>query len=129
MRTAAGTDGDLDAVPARLAHLLQVKGFMGSFVVTPLNTQWCGVHADLYRTRPVCVHLSIFMVVTFKLQLKIWPHHKGLVHRFPQVIYVVTDCQVVLQSEWFKNDPIPYWEGQSQLIIGGTCGRLVQRVV
>lgn len=38
------------------------------------------------------------------------PHHEGFVHRVSQLEGVVTDCQVVLQSERLQHDAIPYWE-------------------
>lgn len=65
--TTAGGDCNLDGVSPRLAYMLQVQGFMGGFVVSPLDGEWCGVHADLDRGRPVGVHLPVFMVVALKL--------------------------------------------------------------
>lgn len=46
--TAAGGDGDLDGVPARLAYMLEVQGLVGGLVVTPLDCEGCGVDADLH---------------------------------------------------------------------------------
>lgn len=44
---AAGGDGDLDGVPARLTDVLQVQRLVGSFVVTSLNGEGRGIHAHL----------------------------------------------------------------------------------
>lgn len=46
------------------------------------------------------------------------PHHEGFVHRVSQLEGVVTDSQVVLQSERLQHDAIPYWECQTQVIAG-----------
>lgn len=47
--TAAGGDGDLDGVPARLTHLFQVQGLVGGFVVASLDGERSCVDADLWR--------------------------------------------------------------------------------
>lgn len=70
---AAGGDGDLDGVPAWLAHLFQVEGLVGGFVVTSLDGERGSVHADLHWSRPVGVHLSVLVMVALKLQLQVWP--------------------------------------------------------
>jgi len=46
---AAGGDGDLDGVPARLAHLLQVQGLVGRLVVASLDGQRGRVHTHLRK--------------------------------------------------------------------------------
>lgn len=71
--TAAGGDGNLDGVPTWLAHLFQVEGLVGGFVVASLDGEGRGVHAHLHRGRPVGVHLPVLMMVAFKLQLQVWP--------------------------------------------------------
>lgn len=48
---AAGGDGDLDGVPARLTHLLQVQRLMGRFVVASLDGERSCVHTHLWKTR------------------------------------------------------------------------------
>lgn len=45
--TATGGHGDLDGVPARLTHLLQVQRLMGGFVVSSLNGERSRVDAHL----------------------------------------------------------------------------------
>lgn len=45
--TAAGGDGDLDGVPARLTDVLQVQRLMGSFVVASLDGERSCVHTHL----------------------------------------------------------------------------------
>lgn len=42
-----GGDGDLDGVPAQLAHLLQVQSLVRRLVVATLDGQRRGVHAHL----------------------------------------------------------------------------------
>lgn len=69
--TTAGGDCNLDGVPPRLAYVLKVQGFVGGFVVSPLNCEGRGVDADLDGGGPVGVHLPVFMVVALKLQLKV----------------------------------------------------------
>lgn len=71
--TAAGSDRNLDGVPPRLAYVLQVQGFVGGFVVSPLDGEGRGVDADLDGGGPVGVHLSVLVVVALKLQLKVGP--------------------------------------------------------
>lgn len=71
--TTAGGDCNLDGVSSRLAYVLQVQGFVGGFVVPPLDGEGRGVDADLDGGGPVGVHLPVFMVVAFKLQLKVGP--------------------------------------------------------
>ena len=75
--TAAGRDGDLDGVAARLAHVLQVEGLVGGLVVTALDGEWGGVDADLHRGRPVGVHLPVLVVVALELQLQVRPARGG----------------------------------------------------
>lgn len=53
--------------------MLQVQGFVGGFVVSPLYGEGRGVDADLDGSRPVGVHLPVFMMVTFELQLEVRP--------------------------------------------------------
>lgn len=53
--------------------MLQVQGFVGCFVVPPLDGEGRGVDADLDGGGPVCVHLPVFMVVALKLQLQVRP--------------------------------------------------------
>lgn len=48
---AAGGDGDLNGVPARLTHLLQVQRLMGSFVVASLDGERSRIDTDLRRRR------------------------------------------------------------------------------
>ena len=69
--TAAGSDGYLDGVSSRLADVLQVQGFVGGFVVPPLDGEGRGVDTDLDGGGPVGVHLPVFMVVALKLELKV----------------------------------------------------------
>lgn len=69
--TAAGGDCDLDGVPPGLAYVLQVQGFVGGFVVSPLDGEGRSVDADLDGGWPVGVHLPVFVVVALKLQLKV----------------------------------------------------------
>lgn len=69
--TAAGSDCDLDCVPSRLAYVFQVQGFVGGFVVTPLDGERRGVDTDLDRCWPVGVHLAVFVMVALKLQLQV----------------------------------------------------------
>lgn len=71
--TAAGSDCDLDRVPSRLAYVFQVQGLVGSLIVAPLDCEGRGVDADLDGRRPIRVHLSVFVVVTLKLQLQVGP--------------------------------------------------------
>lgn len=71
--TAAGGDGNLDGVPTWLAHLFQVEGLVGGFVVASLDGEGRGIHAHLHRGRPVGVHLPVLMMVAFKLQLQVRP--------------------------------------------------------
>lgn len=71
--TTAGGDRNLDGVPPRLANVLQVQGFVGGFVVSPLDGERRGVDADLDGSRPVGVHLPVFMMVALKLQLEVRP--------------------------------------------------------
>lgn len=68
---AAGGDSDLNGVPPRLAYVLQVQRLVGRLVVTALDGERRCVDADLHRSRPVGVHLSVLMVVTLKLQLQV----------------------------------------------------------
>ena len=70
---AAGRDGDLDGVAARLAHVLEVQGLVGGLVVPALDGEGRGVHADLHRGRPVGVHLPVLVVVALELQLQVGP--------------------------------------------------------
>lgn len=51
--------------------MLQVQWFVGGFVVPPLDGEGRGVDTDLDGSRPVGVHLPVFMVIAFKLQLKV----------------------------------------------------------
>lgn len=44
------------------------------------------------------------------------PHHKCFVHRVSQLEGVVTDGQVVLQSEWLQHNTVPYGKSQTQVI-------------
>lgn len=69
--TTAGSDRYLDGVSPRLADVLQVQGFVGGFVVPPLDGEGRGVDAHLDGGGPVGVHLSVFVVVALKLQLKV----------------------------------------------------------
>lgn len=66
-----GGDGDLDGVPARLAHVFQVQRLVGGLVVAPLDGEGRGVDADLDRGRPVGVHLPVLVVVALELQLQV----------------------------------------------------------
>lgn len=68
---AAGGDRDLDGVPPRLAHVLEVQRLVGGLVVAALDGERRGVDADLHRRRPVGVHLPVFVVVAFELQLQV----------------------------------------------------------
>lgn len=70
---AAGGDGDLDGVAARLAHMLQVQGLVGGLVVAALDGEGSGVDTDLHRGRPVGVHLPVLVVVALELQLQVGP--------------------------------------------------------
>lgn len=67
----AGSDCDLDGVPPWLAHMLQMQGFVGGFVISPLDGERRGVDTDLDGSRPVGVHLPVFVVVALKLQLEV----------------------------------------------------------
>lgn len=69
--TTAGGDSNLDGVSPRLADLLQVQGFVGGFVVSPLDGERRGVDADLDGGGPVGVHLPVFVVVALKLQFQV----------------------------------------------------------
>lgn len=71
--TTACGDRNLDGVPPGLANVLQVQGFVGGFVVSPLDGERRGVDADLDGSRPVGVHLPVFMMVALKLQLEVRP--------------------------------------------------------
>lgn len=51
---------------------------MGGFVVSPLDIEGRGVHADLDGGRPVGVHLPVFVVVALKLQLKVRPRMRSV---------------------------------------------------
>lgn len=44
---------------------------MRCFIVAPLDGERCGVHADLDGCGPVGVHLSVLVMIAFKLQLQI----------------------------------------------------------
>lgn len=46
--TAAGSDRDLDGVPAWHAYVLQVQGLVGGLVVAPLDGEGRGIDADLH---------------------------------------------------------------------------------
>lgn len=74
---AAGSDSDLDGVPARLADVLQVERLVGGLVVTALDGERRGVDADLDGGRPVGVHLPVLVVVTLELQLQVGPGRAG----------------------------------------------------
>lgn len=74
---AAGGDGDLDGVSARLADVLQVERFVGGLVVAALNGERCGVDAHLHGGRPVGVHLPVLVVVALELQLQVRPGGAG----------------------------------------------------
>lgn len=69
--TTAGGDRDLDGVPARYAHVLQVQGLVGGLVVAPLDGERSGIDADLHRGGPVGVHLPVFVMVALELQFQI----------------------------------------------------------
>lgn len=71
--TTTGSDGNLDGIAAWLANVLEVQRFVGSLIVTSLNSERSGIDADLYRCRPVGVHLSVFMMVALKLQFQVRP--------------------------------------------------------
>lgn len=71
--TATGSDCDLDCVPSRLANVFQVQGFVRGLIVAPLNGERRGVDADLDRSRPVGVHLTVFVVVALELKLQVRP--------------------------------------------------------
>lgn len=77
--TAAGRDRYLDGVASRLAHLLQVKGFVGGLIVPALDGERRGVDAHLHRCRPVRVHLPVFVVIALKLQLQVRPVKRMIV--------------------------------------------------
>lgn len=49
------------------------------------------------------------------------PQHQGLVDGVSQLEGVVADRQVVLQAEGLQDHPIPYWEGQPQLVARATA--------
>lgn len=51
--------------------MFQVQRLVGGFVVPPLDGEGSGIDADLDGGGPVRVHLPVFVVVTFKLQLKV----------------------------------------------------------
>lgn len=53
--------------------MLQVQGFVGRLVVSSLDGERRGIHADLHRRWPVRVHLPVLMVVALKLQLQVRP--------------------------------------------------------
>lgn len=97
--TTAGANGDLDRIPTRLAHLLQVKWPMGVFVVAPIDFQGGGVCRHLNTGRPVGVHLSIFVVETFQLQFQIRSTHERVVHGRLKLEYMIANCEVVFQAE------------------------------
>ena len=46
------------------------------------------------------------------------PPHECLVDGGPQVEDVVADGQVVLQPEGLQHHPVPYREGQPELLVG-----------
>lgn len=48
------------------------------------------------------------------------PHHECFVHGVSQLEGVVTDSQVVLQSERLQHNAISHWESQTQVITGVT---------
>lgn len=48
------------------------------------------------------------------------PHHECFVHRVPQLEGVVTDGQVVFQSERLQHNAVSHWESQTQVITGVT---------
>lgn len=49
--TTTGCDCDLDSVTSWLAHLLQVQGFMGGFIVSSFDAQWSSIDTDLTRIK------------------------------------------------------------------------------
>lgn len=53
--------------------MFQVQGFVRGLIVAPLNGERRGVDADLDRSRPVGVHLTVFVVVALELQLQVRP--------------------------------------------------------
>lgn len=54
------------------------------------------------------------------VNVKFLPHHECFVHGVPQLEGVVTDGQVVLQSERLQHNAISHWESQTQVITGVT---------
>lgn len=54
-----------------------MEGFVGGLVVTPLDGERCGIDTDLYRRRPVGVHLPVLMVVALKLELQVRPDNNS----------------------------------------------------
>lgn len=67
--TTASRDGDLYGVSAWLADLFEVQRFVGGLVLSSVNGERGCIDRHLYTGRPVCVHLSIFVVETLQLQL------------------------------------------------------------
>lgn len=69
---------------------------MGRFVLSAIDYEGSRVNGDLHARGPIRVHLPIFMVETFKLQLQIGPPHKCLMHRRLQLEHVIANSQVML---------------------------------
>lgn len=55
------------------------------------------------------------------------PHHEGFVHGLSQLEGVVTDSQVVLQSERLQHNAISYRESQAQVVAGVTLNEKKKR--
>ncbi len=57
------------------------------------------------------------MVSVWKSHRCVWPPHERLVDGGPQVEDVITDGQVVFQSERLQNHPVPNRERQPELLV------------
>ena len=71
--TTASGYGDLYGIPARLTDILQVKRLVRSFVLPAVDHERSRIDGNLHTRRPIRIHLPIFMVEAFKLQLQIRP--------------------------------------------------------
>lgn len=122
--TTASCYSDLNGISSRLTHILEVQRLMRRLVFSSVNHQRCSVdgylekkllahhnitqiYSDcfesfreclnlyLHTSRPIGIHLPIFVMETLELKFQVWPPHECLVHCRLQLKHVITDSQVV----------------------------------
>lgn len=97
----------------RLEYLRVERTFFLHFQATILEVKFLANGSAV----PLACHPSLggdARLIAARLSL---PPHQSLVHSWPQVKDVVTDCQVVLQPEGLQDNPVPDRERQAQLIV------------